>query len=52
MKDSNSLNLKITEITNLLNNKESYSFANSDKMNLFVFEQLIDSSGSSLLTWQ
>ena len=52
VEDSSSLNLKGTEITNLLNNKELYSFVNSDKMNLFILEQLIDSSGSSLLTWQ
>src|SRR6266487_334611 len=52
VEDSSSLNLKGTEITNLLNNKESYSFVNSDKMNLFILEQLIDSSGGSLLTWQ
>ena len=52
IEESSSLNLKGTEITNLLNNKELYSFVNSDKMNLFILEQLIDSSGSSLLIWQ
>jgi hypothetical protein len=50
--DPNSLNLKGTEITTLLSSKESYSFINSDKMNLFILEQLIDSSENSLLTWQ
>ena len=38
VEDSSSLNLKGTEITNLLNNKELYSFVNSDKMNLFILE--------------
>ena len=52
VENPNLLNLKGTEITNLLNNKELYSFVNSDKMNLFILKQLIDSSGSLLLTWQ
>ena len=51
-KNFNLLNLKRTEITNLLSNKESFSFINSDKMNLFTLEQLIDNLESSLLTWQ
>ena len=45
-------NIRGSEITNLLNKKEIHSFIESDQMNLFTLEQLIDSSGCLLLTWQ
>ena len=50
--DPDALDLKGTAITSLLSNKEFLSFMNSDKMNLFTLKQLIDNTGSSLLTWQ
>jgi exonuclease III len=46
------INIVGTEISKLLGKKEMQSYAKTDKMNLFVIEQLIDSAGSSLLTWQ
>ena len=36
----------------MLEKKEAHSFASTDRMNLFVLEQLIDSSGKFMLTWQ
>ena len=36
--DPNALDLKGIAITSLLSNKESLSFMNSDKMNLFTLE--------------
>ena len=36
----------------MLEKKEAYSFASTDRINLFVLEQLIDSSGKFMLTWQ
>ena len=50
--DPNALDLKEIAITSLLSNKEFLSFTNSDKMNLFTLEQLINNTGSLLLTWQ
>ena len=46
------INVVGTEISKLLGKKEMQSYAKTDKINLFVLEQLIDSTGNFLLTWQ
>jgi hypothetical protein len=48
--DSSNLNISGTEITKLLGKKETQFFLKTDKMNLFVLEQLIDSTENFLLT--
>ena|SRR3989442_10400185 len=39
-----------TEIISLLGKKEALTFATTDRMNLFILEQLTDSTGKTLLT--
>ena len=48
--DSDTLNIKGTEISSLLDIKELRSYKNLDNMNFFILEQLLDSTGSHLLT--
>ena len=48
--DSDALNIKGTEISSLLDIKELRSYKNLDNMNFFILEQLLDSTGSYLLT--
>jgi len=49
--DTDELDKTGAEIYSLLEKKKAYSFASTDRMNLFVLEQLIDSSGKFMLTW-
>ena len=48
--DTNTFNIKEIEISSLLDTKEIRSYMKLDKMNLFILEQLIDSTESYLLT--
>ena len=50
--DTDELDKTGAEIYSLLEKKEAYSFASTDRMNLFVLEQLIDSLRKFMLTWQ
>ena len=52
LEDPEKLDINGTEICSLLEKKERQQFALNDTMNLFILEQLIDSSGNFLLTWQ
>ena len=52
VENSNRLDFTGTEIYNLLEKKEAQSFATTDRLNLFILEQVLDSSGRFLLTWQ
>jgi exonuclease III/ribonuclease HI len=46
------LNITGNEIVGLLEKEEAQSFVKTDQMSLYVLEQLVTSSGCSLLTWQ
>ena len=48
--DSDALNIKGAEIASLLDIKELRSYKNLDNINFFILEQLLDSTGSHLLT--
>ena len=52
VENPNGLDFTGTEIYNLLEKKEAQSFATTDRLNLFILEQVLDSSGRFLLTWQ
>jgi ribonuclease HI len=50
--DPNTFKITGTDIMKLLTKKDACSFAESDNANLYLLEQLIDSTGKVLLSWQ
>ena len=49
--DADELDKTGAEIYSLLEKKKIHSFASTDRINLFVLEQLIDSLKKFMLTW-